>query len=142
MRWVVRAVPVLLILASLAAVLSPRGADTLPLYASRTGLLCQNCHFDPNGGGPRNECGFAFARNRHSLEPEADSTSEWRDLNVVNRVGENFPLFFGLNQRGLLLTDSAHETDSLHRVRLFNMENAIHIAFQPHRRLALVHSRD
>ena len=64
MRTALRAVPVLLVLASLTLLFAPRRAVTLPLYAARTGLKCQNCHFDPNGGGPRNDFGFMFARNR------------------------------------------------------------------------------
>src|SRR5438094_3618781 len=112
MRSLLRAIPVALLAVSLFLVLAPRGGRTLPLYAARTGLMCQNCHFDPNGGGPRNEFGFAFARNRHSLEPE-DSTSEWHDLAVVNRIGDAMPVYFGLNQRFMLLASTSAQDDSL-----------------------------
>ncbi|TMQ53273.1 MAG: hypothetical protein E6K73_01650 [Candidatus Eisenbacteria bacterium] len=141
MRHALRAVAVALPLISLGMLVWPRGGATVPLYAARTGLMCANCHFDPNGGGPRNDFGFAFARNRHSLEPE-DSTSAWHDLSVVNRVGDNMPVYFGLNHRVLLLGNTTVKTDSLDRLAFFNMENAIHIAFQPHPRLALVHTQD
>src|SRR6476659_7362586 len=115
MRSWVRSVPWLL--SSLAIVLvagslTPRRGETLPLYAARTGLQCQSCHFDPNGGGPRNEFGFAFARNRHELEPE-DSTSEWHDLDLTNRVGDRMPVYLGVNQRFMLLANSATKNDSL-----------------------------
>lgn len=53
-RWTRAALPTL-ILSSLAALMWARGSESLPLYATRTGLLCASCHFDPNGGGPRNE---------------------------------------------------------------------------------------
>jgi len=141
MRRLYRAVPVVLVLSSLVAVLWPRGGETVPLYAARTGLMCQTCHFDPNGGGPRNEFGFAFARNRHSLNAE-DSTSEWNDLLVTNRLGENLPIYLGLNHRLLLLGNTTAKSDSLDRLGFFNMQNAIHLVFQPHHRLTLVHTRD
>jgi hypothetical protein len=140
-RRVLRALPALLLAVSLFLVLGRKG-ETVPLYAARTGLLCSNCHFDPNGGGPRNDFGFAFARNRHALEPEADTTSQWRDLAVGNRVGENFPLYFGVNQRFMLITNQNKGQDSLSLAGFFNMENAIHLAFQPHPRLTLVYTFD
>ena len=139
-RWTRAALPTL-ILSSLAALLWPRGSQSLPLYATRTGLLCASCHFDPNGGGPRNEFGFAFARNRHRLEPE-DSTSQWHDLSVVNKIGDNMPVFIGLNQRFMLLADDTGQYENLDRVGFFNMENAIYLTIQPHPKLTLVYSRD
>jgi hypothetical protein len=141
MRSLFRAIPVALLFASLLALLVPRGAHTVPLYATRTGLMCQSCHFDPNGGGPRNEFGFAFAKNRHSLESE-DSTSQWKDLNLTNRIGENMPVYLGLNHRFMLLASTSIKSDSLDRFGFFNMENQFHIAFQPHARLTLVYTRD
>jgi hypothetical protein len=141
MRRLLRVAPALLLALSLASLLQPRGAETVPLYAAREGLMCKNCHFDPNGGGPRNEFGFTFARNRHSLAPE-DSTSEWADLAVVNRLGESVPIFVGVNQRFMLFANSTIESDSLDRLGFFNMENSLHLAFQPHPRLTLVYTRD
>ncbi|HEY2955056.1 MAG TPA: hypothetical protein VGK89_07395 [Candidatus Eisenbacteria bacterium] len=140
MRSLVRAIPILLTAAPLAALLAPRGAETVPLYAARTGLLCKSCHFDPNGGGPRNEFGFGFAKNRHALE--AESEGPWKDLTLTNRVGENMPVYFGVNQRFMLLTNATVKSDSLDRFGFFNMESAIHIAFQPHPRLTLVYTND
>jgi hypothetical protein len=136
-----RAIPVLLVLASLSLLSTERRVESVPLYAARTGLMCQSCHFDPNGGGPRNEFGFAFARNRHSLTPE-DSTSAFHDLALVNRVGDAMPLYIGLNHRFMLFTNQYKSEDSLARLGFFNMENAVHLTFQPHPRLTLVYSFD
>jgi hypothetical protein len=141
MRVLCRSVPVVLATLSLALLVTPRSGQTVPLYAARTGLMCETCHFDPNGGGPRNEFGFAFARNRHLLTPE-DSTSHWAGLSVGNRVGESTPLYFGVNQRFMLLTNQNTGEDRPERLGFFNMESALHIAFQPHDRLTLVYTLD
>jgi hypothetical protein len=141
MRRFIRSVPVILLAASLAALFGARRGESVPLYAARTGLLCQNCHFDPNGGGPRNDFGFAFAKNRHRIEPE-DSTSAWKDLTLTNRVGDNFPLYFGVNQRFMAIANTTVKSDSLDRAGFYSMENSLHMAFQPHAKLTLVYSRD
>ncbi len=141
MRGMFRLVPAFLLLVSLASLFAARGAGTVPLYAARNSLQCQTCHFDGNGGGPRNEFGFAFAKNRHALEPEGES-SPWKDLALANRVGESFPLYVGVNQRFMALAGTSSHSDSLDRAGFFNMENALHLAFQPHPRLTLVYTRD
>jgi hypothetical protein len=140
MRLPLRVLPALALLAALAPLFLARRAETLPLYAARQGLMCQSCHFDPNGGGPRNDFGFAFARNRHSLE--ADTSGSWKDLDLTNRVSDRLPLYVGLNQRFMLLANTTTRTDSLDRLGFFNMENALYLVFQPHARLTLVYSRD
>jgi hypothetical protein len=140
MRAVPRFALAAAILVSCALTMQPRPARALPMYAARQGFTCQTCHFDPNGGGPRNDFGFAFAKNRHTLEP--DTSVAWRDLELTNRVGEHMPVYFGVDQRFMLLANAAAKSDSLDRLGFFNMENAIYIAFQPHPRLTLVYSRD
>jgi hypothetical protein len=141
MRRLLRLAPLLLLTASLAALFSPRGARTVPLYAARTGLMCQSCHFDPNGGGPRNEFGFAYAMKRHSLESEPDSTL-WSDLALTNRVSDSFPLYIGLDQRFMTLANTTVKSDSTDRDGFYNMENAFYLTFQPHSKLTLVYARD
>jgi hypothetical protein len=144
MRRPVRAlIPILFAvsLISLVSVFLTRRAEPVPLYAARTGLMCASCHFDPNGGGPRNEFGFNFAKQRHDLTPE-DSTSQWANLALVNRVGDSFPLYFGVNQRFMALANTTAKSDSLDRAGFFSMETALYVTFQPHPRLTLVYSRD
>jgi hypothetical protein len=141
MRRFFRAVPVALLIASIATLVLSRGGGTVPLFAARTGNQCAQCHFDPNGGGPRNDFGFAYARNRHSLDPEPEG-SAWRDLDLTNKVGEKMPLHLGVNQRFMLLTNNTKPIEGIDRLGFFNMENAIHFAFQPHHRLTLVYTAD
>jgi len=141
MRRFIRVFPLLLLAISLGTLLAAKRAQTTPQWAARTGNLCGQCHFDPNGGGPRNDYGFMFARNRHSTEPEVDP-SPWKDLNLTNKIGETMPVYIGLNQRFMLLTNTTTESDSLDRFGFFAMENSIHLAFQPHDKLTLVYSRD
>jgi hypothetical protein len=135
-----RVAPFVLVLASLAALaLSPQRAVTVPLYAARTGLMCGSCHFDPNGGGPRNEFGFSYARNGHSLVADTTVTEV---SSLTNRLGENLPVYFGLNQRFMLLANQQLRSTGLDRAGFFDMESAIHTVVQPHSRLTLVYSRD
>ena len=141
MRASCRIVAALLVALCLVLLALPRGVQSVPLYAAREGLMCQTCHCDPNGGGPRNEFGFGYAKNRHLLTPE-DSTSRWADLTVANRVGENTPIYFGVDQRFMLLSNQHRSADRPERLGFFNMENSIHLAFQPHSMLTLVYTLD
>ena len=142
MRLSLRVVPVLIVSASLVPLcFLPAPGRSTPLYATRTGLACASCHFDPNGGGPRNAFGFAFAKNRHSSEPE--TTGMFKDLELTNKVSEQLPLYFGVNQRLMMLFEDAGDPPSgLDRFGFYNMESAIHLAFQPHPRLTLVYTND
>lgn len=141
MRRSIRLIALFLVAAPVVAFLGTRDAETVPLYSSRSGLMCQNCHFDPNGGGPRNAFGFAYARNRHELEPEPEG-SPWKDLDLTNKVSDTFPLTFGVNQRFMLLTNNTESYDGIDRLGFFNMENSLQFAFQPHQRLSLVYAWD
>src|SRR5262252_3096303 len=142
MRLSLRAVPALIVAASLAPLLFlPAPGESTPLYSTRTGLACANCHFDPNGGGPRNAFGFAFSKNRHTTEPETDGM--FKDLDLTNKVGEQFPLYFGINSRLMALADDAKDPpQGLDRFGFFQMETQLHMAFQPHPRLTLVYTTD
>jgi len=142
MRLSLRVVPLLIVAASLAPVLlTPTPGKTTPLYAARQGLACQNCHFDPNGGGPRNAFGFAYAKNRHSTDAETDGA--FKDLDLTNKVSEQLPLYFGVNSRLMALADDARDPpDGVDRFGFFQMETQLHMAFQPHPRLSLVYTTD
>lgn len=140
MRRLLRAIPPALAAVPAVLLLVAGRGLTVPLYAARQGLMCQSCHFDPNGGGPRNDFGFAFARNRHALE--ADTTGAWKDLNLVNKVGDNFPLYFGVNQRLMYIANRQLAPRGLDHSGFYDMESSLHFAFQPHPRLTLVYSHD
>ena len=142
MRITLRVVPVLIVLAALAPLfLVPTTGKSTPLYAARTGLACVNCHFDPNGGGPRNAFGFAFAKNRHSTDAETDGA--FKDLDLTNKVSEQLPLYFGVNSRLMMLADDARDPpDGADRFGFFQMETQLHMAFQPHPRLTLEYTTD
>jgi hypothetical protein len=141
MRLTLRVVPALIVAASLVPLLLlPAPGKSTPLYATRMGLACANCHFDPNGGGPRNAFGFVFAKNRHSTD--AETSGVFKDLDLTNKVSEQLPLYFGVNQRLMMLFEDASDATGLDRFGFYNMESAIHLAFQPHPRLTLVYTND
>ena len=68
----------------LALAAAPRLAGALPLYASRQGLPCKACHFDPQGGAARREFGFLYEKNRHDVAPE----ERWSDIQISNKIGD------------------------------------------------------
>jgi len=142
MRPSLRVVTLVVVAASLTPLLflvTP--GETTPLYAARQGLACANCHFDPNGGGPRNAFGFAFAKNRHSTD--SDTSGMFKDLDLTNRVSEQLPLYFGVNQRLMALADDrSNPPEGLDGFGFYDMESALHLAFQPHPRLTLVYTHD
>ncbi|HET9325613.1 MAG TPA: hypothetical protein VFQ05_02450 [Candidatus Eisenbacteria bacterium] len=139
MRWR-HAAPLILVLASLITLFTARRGAGVPLFGAQTGLACGSCHFDPNGGGPRNEFGFNFAKNRHRVEPEEGKP--WSDVALVNRVGDSFPLYIGLDHRLMLLSNDTDAISGNDRAGFYNMENAIHLAFQPFSMLTMVYTRD
>ena len=71
----------------------PSVADALPLYASREGATCVTCHFDPNGGGMRNDFGFDYGKNRHSMGAE----DRWSNVTVTPQLNDWIRL--GLDMR-------------------------------------------
>jgi len=142
MRLSLRPVPAALVLASIASfVLYANRGESVPLYAARTGLMCANCHFDPNGGGPRNAYGFTFEKNRHSVD--AETGGMFQNLDLTNRIGDTAPIYFGTDHRLMILAEDATlSPDGVDRFGFYNMESNLTIAFQPHEKLTLVYTHD
>ncbi len=46
-------------------------------FARTEKAMCSNCHLNPQGGGPRNEFGLAFAKNGFKITPEL--RAQWPD---------------------------------------------------------------
>lgn len=71
--------PVMALVAAMALSTASTPAQALPAYAERTGLPCGQCHFNPEGGGPRTAFGKAFAANGHRLSRRQRNTPRYRD---------------------------------------------------------------
>ena len=130
-------------LSLVAAVLLPAAeAMALPTYAARTGFSCVSCHFDPNGGGPRKDIGFLFARNRHDLLPDPDE--RWQSLvSLTNILGD--VLYFGTNSRFFYLYNDPKPYGSVELPKtssFFQMQGALYTTLRPHPHLALVWHND
>ncbi len=129
---------VFVLLLPCAVALARKPAFTLPMYAARTGMECRSCHFDPNGGGPRNPVGYLFSRQRHDMTPDPDTT--WEQIPASNAIGN--VLFLGTNTR-LLYLYSGHEGSSRTDLSsFFQMQGALDVTLQPHPNLTIVMVRD
>jgi hypothetical protein len=106
----------------------------LPLYASRGGVTCNTCHVDPNGGGIRNEFGFAFLKNRHSIEPE----ERWSQLTVDPKLNDWITV--GLDVRVLYLAEHVNGGETFGTSTFFPMQGQVNLAVMPHEHLTLVAS--
>ena len=126
----------LVILSLGLAISSARPVSSLPTYAARTGLECRSCHFDPNGGGPRNALGFLYSKQRHDLAP--DPNPKWAELPASNALGE--ALYVGTNTRMLYL--GSGRWDDVRTSSFFTMQGALSVVLQPHPNLAVVMVRD
>lgn len=117
----------------LAAAAGP--ASALPLYASREGAKCVSCHFDPNGGGIRNDFGFSYARNRHSMDPE----DRWADLEVNPQLNDWIRL--GLDTRMTYIASHTQGDEStLSTSTFFPMQANLRVAVTPIDHLSIVGS--
>ena len=132
-----RSLLVSLVLFGLSASFVPL-ASALPLYATRQGQACATCHFDPQGGGARNDFGFQFEKNRHSMLP--DTTAKWADLVLANKLGD--ALYFGTNMRMqyTLVKEDASSDPAVST--FFPMQGALYATFAPHPMLTFTFNHD
>jgi hypothetical protein len=111
----------------------PARGRAMPLYASREGRTCVTCHFDPNGGGIRNDFGFFYGKNRHSMGIEEKwskvtvdpQLNEWIRLGVDMRF-----MYYGSNQEGEDLISGAST--------FFPMQGQVNLAVTPFDQLTVV----
>jgi len=123
---------VLVALVALVSALSAAPARALPLYASREGAKCVSCHFDPNGGGMRNEFGFTYDKNRHSMEEE----TKFGTLDVDPQL--NAWIRLGVDMRTIFVGD--HFENGSGTYSFFPMQANLRVAITPHDHLTVVGS--
>jgi len=124
---------VLVSLAALCWAVSAVPARALPLYASREGTKCASCHFDPNGGGMRNEFGFSYLKNRHSMEEE----TKFGDVDVNPQLNDWIRL--GVDMRTVYVGQH-YEGSSFGTYSFFPMQGNLRVAITPHDHLTVVGS--
>ena len=118
----------------LSVVASPP-VTALPIYASREGTKCISCHFDPNGGGLRNDFGFTYGKNRHSMDPE----ERWADVTVNPQLNEWIRL--GVDTRMSYVASHVHgSTRTLNQSTFFPMQANLRVAITPLDYLSIVGS--
>jgi len=107
-------------------------AQALPLYASREGRNCISCHFDPNGSAMRNEFGFNYGKNRHSMGEE----EKWSKVTVDPQLNEWIRL--GLDTRFMYLASHRDGASGAAASTFFPMEGNLRVAIQPHDYLTII----
>ena len=114
---------------------APVPATALPIYASREGTKCVSCHFDPNGGGIRNDFGFTYGKNRHSMEAE----DRWSNVTVDPQLNEWIRL--GVDTRISYVASHVHGSEStLDQSTFFPMQANLRVAVTPLDYLSIVGS--
>lgn len=125
-----RILGLLLTAAAVAAFATP--ADALPLYGSREGRNCISCHFDPNGSAMRNEFGFNYGKNRHSMGEE----ERWSKVTVDPQLNDWIRL--GLDTRFMYFASHQDGASHVATSTFFPMEGNLRVAIQPHDYLTIV----
>ncbi len=114
-----------------------RTARALPLYATREGYQCSQCHVDPNGGGVRTDFGFNYGKNRHLLDP-ADTT--YSDLSFSPRIADGF--WWGTDFRLLFANEYGADSRDFYDHTFVPMQGSIYFHAQPIPQLDVVYNRD
>ena len=125
----------LLGLALLVMAIAPR-AQALPLYASRVGATCVTCHYDPNGGGIRNEFGFQYEKNRHALEEE----ERWAKFTVDPKITPWLQVGFDTRVLYVASHTSSSGGTYLDTSTFFPMQGQVNFAVTPLDNLTLIAS--
>ena len=110
-------------------------ASAMPLYASREGATCISCHIDPNGGGIRNEFGFNYGKNRHSIEEE----EKWAKYTVNPQLNDWIRL--GLDARFMYYASHIQDGRTVAPSTFFPMQGNLRVAISPHDQLTIVGSQ-
>jgi len=118
-----------------AGLMAPPRAGALPLYASREGKTCIACHYDPNGGGMRNDFGFLYEKNRHGLDTE----QKWANVTVDPRLNDWVAI--GVDTRLLYIASHTKGGPALGTSTFLPMQGELNIAVTPHDYLTVVMSR-
>ena len=125
----------LLPVTALAGMLCAAPSSAIPLYSSREGATCISCHVDPNGGGIRNEFGFNYGKNRHSVEEE----EKWAKYAVNPQLNEWIRL--GLDARFMYYASHVDGGRDLAPSTFFPMQGNLRVAISPHDQLTIVGSQ-
>ena len=110
-------------------------AHALPLYASREGKTCIACHYDPNGGGMRNDFGFLYGKNRHGLDTE----TKWAKVTVDPRLNDWVAI--GVDTRLLYIASHLKGGPTVAQSSFLPMQGQLNVAITPHDNLTVVMSR-
>ena len=114
-----------LLVAVLGLLLAP-SAQALPLYASREGKACVACHYDPNGGGMRNDFGFLYGKNRHGMDTE----EKWAKVTIDPRLNDWIAI--GADTRVLYIASHIEGGRTLALSSFFPMQGQLNLALTPH----------
>ena len=120
------------LLAAVLGLLVAPSAQALPLYASREGKTCVTCHYDPNGGGMRNDFGFLYGKNRHGLDTEA----KWAKVTIDPRLNDWVAI--GADTRILYIASHIQGGRTLALSTFFPMQGQLNLALTPHDYLTVV----
>jgi hypothetical protein len=122
-------------LAALLVTATAGSAQALPLYASRMGATCVTCHYDPNGGGIRNEFGFQYEKNRHAMEEE----ERWAKFTVDPKITPWLQI--GFDTRVMYVASHIEGVSGVSTSTFFPMQGQLNFAVTPIDELTLVASR-